>query len=515
MNRLFLLVLAGVLCMAPGVAHAYDYPVFEWNAGEPGVYNIGADGSGDVYTYGDRYYVNGAYVTTGLSKYDAAGNLLWKKADVRSNFPYTLEVAPDGHVYVTGDCDEAGYYDACTSKYDGDGNLIWRSIYSNPNGMTVSTLGISVDGSGNVYATGQIRIGTGYCYGSYTSPLYDFLTIKYDAAGNMLWASTHDVKCIDMSYVVTTDTAGNVYATGDVGTVAYDSGGNFKWFVPALHQYGNDDIIADDTGVYVTGTGGTEKYDPAGNLLWRAQTMEGWRMTSDSLDNIYVTGYTYEGSNLNIGIAKYLPDGTELWHRDLDMTSYDVSMDLAVDDQGFLYVGGDYRVYKYPSYSYHPFAMKLDPAGTLLWYRKDPDINGYPWGMDVDVSGNVYLGGGFGSTGIIKYSQATYAAYTFDRFLPPVSNGEMKGGSKVPVKFVITNPAGDIVPGAEATLSVQHYVGGQPDGEAIEVGAFEFSLSEELYLLQWDTSGLALGEWKLSVALDDGSTNDTTVQLIP
>jgi hypothetical protein len=68
---------------------------------------------------------------------------------------------------VTGTSSNSVNDDYLTIKYDANGNIVWSKIYDG--GKDDKCIGIAVDPSGNVYVTGQSFIGSNY----------DCLTIKY------------------------------------------------------------------------------------------------------------------------------------------------------------------------------------------------------------------------------------------------------------------------------------------------------------------------------------------------
>ncbi len=79
---------------------------------------------------------------------------------------------------------------------------------------------VSVDRRGNVFITGNKK--GGLCFGLDTlsgTPLYNLYLVKYDANGNVLWATqpNHSIKGIGDSYAVAADKYGNVYLTGYFG----------------------------------------------------------------------------------------------------------------------------------------------------------------------------------------------------------------------------------------------------------------------------------------------------------
>ena len=96
-------------------------------------------------------------------------------------------------------------------KYDMNGNELWNKVLDG-SGEDWG-YDITVDGLGNVYL-----IGVSYAA---VSGAANFKTIKYDADGNELWSTTYDNQSGDPSYGIAVDGSGNVFVTGNFGTIEY------------------------------------------------------------------------------------------------------------------------------------------------------------------------------------------------------------------------------------------------------------------------------------------------------
>jgi hypothetical protein len=243
--------------------------------------------------------------------------------------PFRTDAANDiiidsqGHVYVTGRSDGIGTGgDYVTIKYDADGNELWTARYDGAYNAYDEAVALAVDISGEVYATGSCRTS------DYNT---NYVTIKYDADGNELWAEYSGFG--GEASAMSIDRAGHVYVTGwrfanawDYATIAYDESGNELWrafYDAAGYSDQAYDIAADVDGcVTVTGysDGGetdndiaTIKYDTSGNELWaiRFNAMsEDDRAHALALDregNVCLTGYSHTGDTKEFTTIKYLP----------------------------------------------------------------------------------------------------------------------------------------------------------------------------------------------------------------
>jgi len=247
-------------------------PTTDWGFG------VAADRLGNVYVTG---YTQGSLggPSAGeedifLSKYSAAGSLLWSRqfgstSDEEAGYAVSADVL--GNVFVAGySCGslggpEVGSGGSFLGRYDAAGNLQWLRQFG---GRSDESYSLCADGLGNVYVSGMT-------YGSLGGPSAgenDAFLGKYDAGGNQLWVRQLGTWAHERAYGVSTDGLGNVYIAG------YTSG-------PLA------DPFAQDIDAFLG------KYDTEGNLLWLRQFGPGGNETglgvsADALGNVFVTGQT-------------------------------------------------------------------------------------------------------------------------------------------------------------------------------------------------------------------------------
>ncbi len=411
--------------------------------------SVAVDGSGNVYVTGwfhhtvdfdpgsgvDNHTSNG-WLDVFLSVFDPSGAFKWARTWGGSDYwdeGYSVAVDGSGNVYVTGvfggtvDFDPGsgvdsyssnGYSDVFLSKFDPSGAFIWARTWGGSD-QDVGR-GVAVDGSSNVYVTGEF-LGTvdfdpASGVDNHTSNgYYEIFLSKLDSSGAFEWARTWGGSHDDWSYGVAVDGSGNVYVTGyfqwtvdfdpgsgvdnhasngefDVFLSKFDSSGAFKWartWGGSEWDYGRGVAVDGSGDVYVTGYfAGTVDFDPgsgvddhtsngssdvflskfdsSGEFEW-ARTWggsneyngdEGHGVAADGSDNVYVTGPFYDTADFDPG------SGVD------NHTSY-----VSTDD----------------------FISKFDSSGAFIWARTwgGSGSSDCSYGVAVDGSGNAYVTGWF------------------------------------------------------------------------------------------------------------------------
>jgi len=363
-----------------------------------------------------------------VARYNGPGNL--------GDYAYALAVDADGNVYVTGGGYGSGTsIDYATIKYDTGGGTVWVARYNGPVNEGDVARALALDGSGNVYVTGQ-SMGSG--------TYFDYATIKYGSGGGTIWVARYNGpgNVTDRANAVAVDASGNVYVTGysgsyyDYATIKYDSDGNELW----VRRYngpgdGADEASAlavDGSGnVYVTGysTGSdrscdyaTIKYDPNGDTLWvrRYSGLPGYgdlanALAVDDSGNVYVTGYSYvsDTNYEDYATIKYDPNGDTVWVRHYNGagSSSDWANALAVGGSGNVYVTGQ----SFSGTSWDYATVKYDSGGNQLWvarYNDPADSHDVATALALDASGNVYVTGADNMTGYGELGD--YATVKYD-----------------------------------------------------------------------------------------------------
>lgn len=298
------------------------------------IYGIAADGAGSVYVTGETY---GSLVGPSaggndvfLSKYDSKGTLQWARQIGTSDFDRSVGVAADGlgNVFIAGytrgklGARLLGGVDAFVSKYDAAGNQIWLNQFGTPFDDVLT--GIDADSRGSFYVTGK----TGGSFASSRVGGDDGIVVKFDDAGNTLWARQFGSTASEEPTSVAVDPSGSPVIVGITrGNLAGPfAGGIFDGFV--------------------------KKYDSSGNGLWTHQ----FGTTANDIARdvavssrgiVFVAGSTegsLAGTNPGGFDAIHLAlnaQGSRFWTQQVSTTDYDNLAAVAVNDMGRVYFGGE------------------------------------------------------------------------------------------------------------------------------------------------------------------------------
>jgi uncharacterized delta-60 repeat protein len=349
-------------------------------------YGIAVDGSGNVYVTGQANTATAAYVF--IAKYDTTGVIQWQRSlDTASNADagYGIAVDATGNVYVTGAANTNAY--VFIAKYDTSGVIQWQVILDNAT-VADTGAGIAVDGSGNVYVTGQA--------GGASTAAYVFI-VKYNTSGVIQWQRKLDTASVsDTGTGIAVDGSGNVYVTGQGGgdsasttsyifIVKYNTSGVIQWqrkLDTSVQGDSGHAIAVDGSGnAYVTGQANTTqgsglqsltliaKYDTSGVIQWQRTLNKtsnydmGYGIAVDGSGNVYVTGQSSQLTGAFIFIAKYDTTGVIQWQRSLDTASQpDIGNGIAADNSGNIYVTGQANT----TTAAYVFIAKLPADGTIL-----------------------------------------------------------------------------------------------------------------------------------------------------
>jgi uncharacterized delta-60 repeat protein len=251
-------------------------------------------GTDDDKAYSVQQTSDGGYIVAGwtrsfgaydifLIKTDANGNIIWAKTYGETYWgeAYSVQQTSDGGYIVAGSTTSfTGWDDIFLIKTDANGNVIWAKTYGGTGDDWVYSVQQTSDG-GYIVAGWTDSFGTGG---------YDFILIKTDANGNIIWAKTYGGTNWDFAYSVQQTSDGGYIVAGytnsfgagsyDIFLIKTDANGNIQW---AKTYGGTDDDKAysvqqtSDGGYIVAGYKSyffaadnifLIKTDANGNIVW-------------------------------------------------------------------------------------------------------------------------------------------------------------------------------------------------------------------------------------------------------
>lgn len=298
---------------------------------------------GSVYSAGyTSGYVGANYVTdTALLKYDAAGTLLWSRTfdgpGASADFARAVRLAPNGEVYVAGySYNASANPDGLLLRYDAAGNLLAATLVDGSAHAQDYFATLALAPNGEIVAVGQANSN-----GSSSS----MLVARFSAGGALLWQREYDGAGSGLEYALggALDAAGNAWVSGYTSTPAngqdatllkYDAAGNLL-FARTLDgaAHGNDqasEVALDAQGNATLGgylnQGATKldflvaRYDPSGTQLWQRTwdapahlDDQGQFLVVDALGNATLAGNVYgasgQASDRDIAVVRWDPQG--------------------------------------------------------------------------------------------------------------------------------------------------------------------------------------------------------------
>jgi hypothetical protein len=333
------------------------------------VQDLHVDPLGNIYVCGRSYGPNFG-IQWLITKLDADGNELWVERYDAGNpgaqqNALALSVASDGRVAVTGWARNADFVVGfMTASWDPNGNFLWDQELPSLSGFAGQGSDVAHDSMGNVYVTGEAPpIGPG---GSGS----EILTAKLAAAdGSVVWTRRFDGSD-DPSFnasngrgifvtsgddIIVAASGYNFASTGrDFLILKYDSDGNLVWDT-SIQQAGSEfpDAIFErkDGSLLVSGGASLDvqvaALDAAGSILW-TQIVEGSTRSDNPKGHIAVSGIgtiSVLGSlGTDIAVHKLDRDGNPLSSARVDSgNASDYPAAIAQGDAETLFVLGQYQ----------------------------------------------------------------------------------------------------------------------------------------------------------------------------
>lgn len=298
--------------------------------------NIIVTGYGNNKAVGNDFWtmaLNSAGDTLWTSLYNSSATNLYDEAN-------DMSIDANGNIFVVGESDNDPTLitnnDYMIVKLSANGIFQWEKKLNGSGNAEDRCLGVDIDSNNDIYVTGRSSNGSDD----------DYLTIKYNNAGTLIWSDVVDNGGTDRAVDIEVGSNNNIYVTGrsDNGTdddyysIVYSPAGAI--LAESIYDYAGDDrpvaLTTFPNGDFaVTGKSDgnitvaidfnavTVKFNSAGNLLWSASFSYvaladdlPTAIASDASGNVAITGYSDTDASININneifIAAYSSSGTTL-----------------------------------------------------------------------------------------------------------------------------------------------------------------------------------------------------------
>jgi hypothetical protein len=430
---------------AERIVQAYNFTKRSGGTASDLSYSVAVDGSNNVYMAGIfsgtvNFNTDGgtdSRTSAGsndifVTKINSDGSYGWTKTAGGTGLDIAYGITVDGlnNIYVTGTFGgtvnfntdggtdnkvSAGSNDLFIMKLNSDGSYGWTKR-AGGSGLDVA-YSVTTDGSNNVYVVGSFTGTANFNTDGGTDNLSaggiqdDIFVMKLNSDGSYAWTERVGANTADTAFSVTTDGSNNVYVAGRfTGTVNFNTDGGTS----NLTSLGTDDIAImkiNSDGSY----GWAKRIGGTGSDMARG-------ITTDSLNNIYITGFFNGTVNFNtdggtdnkvssggndVFITKLNSDGSYGWTKKFGGSAADIGFGIATDGLNNIYTAGSFSSTvnfntdggtdsKTSAGLTDIFVSKLNNDGSYDWSRKvggtSDDI---AYGVAGDSVNNLYVSGGF------------------------------------------------------------------------------------------------------------------------
>ena len=353
-NLIFLSISGQVYCAEGDVLWARLY---DNGGGADYEYRISTDSRNNVIVFGSSW--NGANYDFKLVKYDLNGVFLWEKSygSILYEYGYGVDCDSNDNIIVTGWKGSWPIsFDIYTIKYDPNGNVLWETNYNS--GRNDRPYDLVIDYTNNILIVGSSNNGTNE----------DLIILKYDTNGKLLdnWPKIYNSSFNrdEEGFAITTDFNNNILVTGisnngvdnDYLTIKYDKNGNLIWqkvynidgedkAYGIATDYSNNSIVTGKTN----GRFHTIKYNVNGDIIWERDFNVGlndeiWDLDVDTYNNIFLVG-EFTTSNKDFITIKYDQNGNLIWRKLYQNGMDDRAYSIAIDSMNDILIGGFTGIY--------------------------------------------------------------------------------------------------------------------------------------------------------------------------
>lgn len=268
------------------------------------------------------------------------------------------------------------------------------------------------DGAGNTFVTGSFEglatFGTNALNSSGGFGFDDVYLVKYDPAGNVLWARRAGGTGTEYGLAIGLDGAGGVFLTGTsdsypfaIGTnrfynvsksmfvARYDGNGNLLWA-----QSGGSPSIFTPAVMTINSLA----RDPSGNVIV-AGSFTGKPLITGVASSVSLTNKSAYDEDMFL--AKYDANGGLLWANNYGSTNTETASAVATDSTGAIYVAGGYQLgttfgaQTFTNFVEGLLLAKFSAAGNLVWVSNLSDATnsnpGHSFAIVVDTADRITM----------------------------------------------------------------------------------------------------------------------------
>jgi hypothetical protein len=417
-----------------------------------------------------------------LIKTDANGDMEWNKTYGGTNMDVAESIiqTSDGGYALAGRTGPRNYYDFWFVKTDADGNMEWNKTFGGTSDDMAHSLIQTVDGG---YAL------AGYT-GSFGAGESDFWLIKTDANGNVQWNKTYGYEFLaEMAYSVIQSNDGGYVMAGVISEypnwdsayfwlVKTDMNGNMEWErdygdgSPHPWYIANSVVQTSDGGYALAGSFDfyLVKTDPRGIPQWDRKYEGPYSDYAQSMVQTPDGGYAlagrvewFDGEGDDFWLVKTDANGNMEWHVTYGGAEYDDALSvIQASDGGYVLAG---RTDSFGAGGADAWLVKFVPYHDIVLVNMTPSKTAVGQGFQISINVTVENQG---------FYMETFNVTAYIDLAPPI--------------------------GDEITLRKQTTTN-LPIGETRTVQ------------FQWDTTGLAKGNYTISAIadiIDDIDATDNT-----
>lgn len=349
--------------------------------------------------------------------------------DGRQMIGYSVATDRTGAVYMVGTTDffVGETEELFVTKFSAAGDVLWKKSY----GLNLEGRGIAIDDDNNIYVLAATKIA----FKNKRNMTNQLVTMMLTQQGKVLWRKTIDRPNFRTYYpakliavpgdgcILMATTSDRRVRDYEVLIARYGMKGGRRWLSliakPGYIEY--SDLVVDrhgnPTALFASNTGYNWDYatfaatvislDANGTEKWRRQVLgsgdvytdigEKFPLAIDSKDRIIVGHSQLEAGKEGLVISQFAPDGTQLWETTTGVPGLEESADrLAVDAHDNILVSG--KTVIQADESQHGLCLaKLDSSGQVQWalpfQTRGKDDEYTLVGLIVDQDGASYIGG--------------------------------------------------------------------------------------------------------------------------